>query len=158
MAWWAAKTWHEMTSGIDCPMCADAHLPNNDHSDLVVERGHSYVRLHRNQSQAGYCVVIAKTHVVELHDMEPATLAGFWSDVAAVGRAVTKVFRPVKIDNLVMGHRCPHVHCHVYPQYENDDPFKNVDISAGQVRLDHDERARRIGCLRQQLVADSDVH
>ena len=41
---------------------------------------------------------------------------------ADVGRSITEVLGPTKLDYLVMGHLCPHVHCHVYPQYEDDDP------------------------------------
>ena len=47
-------------------------------------------------------MVISKRHAAELHDLGPDELCGFWSDVAAVGRALTALFRPVKIDNLVM--------------------------------------------------------
>ena len=83
--------------------------------------------------------------------MDPVSLAGFWSDVAVVGRAVSEVFDPVKIDNLVMGHRCPHVHCHVYPQYATDDPSGLVDISAGQVRLGDAERRRRVAEIRARI-------
>jgi diadenosine tetraphosphate (Ap4A) HIT family hydrolase len=156
VAWWPPEVWERMTSGRDCPMCVDAALPENEHSDLVCERPFSYVRLHRNQTQPGYCVVIAKVHVAELHQMDPASLAGFWSDVAVVGRAVSDLFHPVKIDNLVMGHRCPHVHCHVYPQYPTDDPFQLVDISAGEVRSSDAERRKRLAEIRARIEGFSD--
>lgn len=39
----------------------------------------------------------------------------------------------MKIDYLVMGHRMPHLHCHLLPQHADDDPLRNPDISDGPV-------------------------
>jgi diadenosine tetraphosphate (Ap4A) HIT family hydrolase len=50
-----------------------------------------------------------------------AELALFWSDAAAVARSISTVLEPVKLDDPVMGHLCPHVHCHVRPQHQSDD-------------------------------------
>lgn len=58
----------------------------------------------------------------------------------------------MKLDYLVMGHRCPHLHCHVYPQYEDCDPYGLVDITAGQVRLSGEELSERISDLRECLM------
>lgn len=76
-------------------MCADAHPPVNEHSHLVLELGVSYARLHKNQTHPGYTVVILKRHAGELHELDAATLAAFWADVARVGRAIADVFHPV---------------------------------------------------------------
>lgn len=143
-----------MRSGDGCPLCADAHLHTNAHSDLILELGSSFARLHHNQTHAGYVVVILKDHVCEMHELDPARRAMFWDDVAAVGRAVTQVFRPVKLDSLVMGHRCPHLHCHVYPQYPGDDPLALVDISVGSARLKPVEQQQRIALLQERLRTD----
>ncbi|WP_353648492.1 HIT domain-containing protein [Nakamurella sp. A5-74] len=123
-----------MTAGVDCGLCADASEPLNLHSVLVTELPTSYVRLVRNQSQTGYCVVILEDHVTELHHLEPRELTAFWMEVAVTSRAIAELFSPVKLNHLSMGHRCPHLHCHVYPQYQHNDPFQNVDISAGDTR------------------------
>lgn len=153
MPWWPADKWKRMTGGTECPMCEDAHLPVNPHSELIAELSASYARLHVNQTQPGYTVVISKRHAAELHDLEPEELCGFWSDVAAVGRALTALFRPVKIDNLVMGHLCPHVHCHVYPQYESNDPkaLEHINVQRGDVGLSADEWRTRVDAIRQEL-------
>ena len=55
-----------------------------------------------------------------------------------------------------MGHRCPHLHCHIYPQYGNNDPFQNIDISAGDVRprvKDLSHRASMIAARIDELLA-----
>jgi diadenosine tetraphosphate (Ap4A) HIT family hydrolase len=154
MAWWPRDKWVEMRSGTDCPMCADAHLPSNPASDLITKLSTSYARLARNQTAAGYCVVILNRHAAELHELEAGELAGFWSDVARVGAAIHAEFSPVKLDYLVMGHRAPHIHCHVYPQYEDDDPFLNVDISRGESILGGAEQEDRLRALRNRLRPD----
>ena len=61
--------WQRMLNGEDCSMCRDGGLPTNPFSDLIAETPSSYVRLCVNQSQPGYCVVISKRHVPELHDL-----------------------------------------------------------------------------------------
>jgi diadenosine tetraphosphate (Ap4A) HIT family hydrolase len=153
MGWWPEDEWVRMVTGDGCPMCADAHLPSNEHSDLVAELPGSYARLSRNQARPGYSVVVLKRHAAELHDLTPDELRLFWADVAAIGRVVTALFAPVKLDNLVMGHLCPHVHCHVYPQYRGDDPHALIDIRAGDVALGDPERQARIGAMRRSLLA-----
>jgi len=152
MVWWPPATWAKMRSGEDCPMCADAHMPANDHSDLVLELRASYARLHRNQTHPGYTVVILKRHVCELHDLTPAALAAFWADVAWVGATVTDLFHPVKLDNLVLGHSCPHLHCHVFPQYQDGDPAAPVDVGEGAVRLSITAQQERVALLRDRML------
>jgi diadenosine tetraphosphate (Ap4A) HIT family hydrolase len=143
-----------MTAGIDCPMCADIHLPTNPYSDLIAELPGSYARLNHNQTHAGYTVVFAKRHAVEVHDLNADELRLFWIDVAAVGRTISALFAPVKLDNLVMGHLCPHVHCHVYPQYRTDDPHALVDIQVGTVRLNDEDWQARLTAVRNRLAVE----
>lgn len=142
-----------MISGVDCPMCADAHLPENEHGSLIAELPGSDARLAVNQTRAGYCVVVAKRHAAELYDLTPSELGLFWADVAAVAQAVSSVFAPVKLDYLVMGHLCPHVHCHLLPQYADDDPHGLLNPQAGDVRLPPDEWSARLAAVRAALGA-----
>ena len=133
--WWSEDEWAALVDPAACGMCADAHLEENDHSILVVSTGTTHVRFSRNQAHPGYCLVILAEHVTEMSELESASLGAFWSDVQRAGRAVGDVYGPRKIDYLVMGHRMPHLHCHVFPQHENDDPKRNVDISDGPALL-----------------------
>ncbi|MEP7019339.1 MAG: HIT family protein [Pseudonocardiales bacterium] len=152
MVWWPAATWAKMRSGEGCQMCASAHMPTNDDSDLVLELRASYARLHRNQTRPGYTVVILKRHANELYELPPPALRAFWADVAWVGAAVADLFAPVKLDNLVLGHQVPHLHCHVLPQYETDDPLAPIDVNAGTVRLSPTNQAERVAMLRDRLL------
>lgn len=112
-------------------MYSDAQLPINEHSVLVRQTPTSFIRIARNQAHAGYSLVILREHVTDLTDLTPAQLAGFWTDVQHTGQAIQQTFEPKKIDYLVMGHRMPHVHCHLLPQHARDDPRRNPDISDG---------------------------
>lgn len=142
-----------MKAGEDCAMCADAHLPTNEHGDLIAELPGSYARLARNQTHAGYTVVILKRHAVELHDLTSDELRLFWSDVTTIGRTIDALFSPAKIDNLVMGHLCPHVHCHVIPQHWDDDPHGEINPQLGDVRLDDTAWAARVEEVRRNLAS-----
>lgn len=153
MGWWPAEDWARMVAGDGCPMCADGHRPRHAHGELIAELPGSYARLATNQTHAGYTVVIAKRHAAELHDLTAEELRLFFADVAAVGRTLAALFQPVKIDSFVYGHLCPHVHCHVYPQYAHDDPHAPVDPQAGDVRLDEEAWAERVAAMRAHLDA-----
>lgn len=129
--WWSEEEWAALIDPVECGMCADAHLDENPHSVLVASTETAHIRIARNQSHRGYCLVILRDHVTDIGDLTSEQLNGFWSDVQRAGRAITTVFAPRKIDYLVMGHRMPHLHCHLLPQHSTDDPLRNVDISDG---------------------------
>ncbi|WP_094770280.1 HIT family protein [Microbacterium gorillae] len=129
--WWSDDEWMRRQRRAGCGMCADAHLPENEHSLLVATTATVHVRLVRNQAHAGYCVVILRDHMTDLADLDARTLTAFWADVQRTGRTIAAQFAPRKIDYLVMGHRMPHLHCHLLPQHSTDDPLRNVDIADG---------------------------
>ena len=153
MPWWPEDEWRRRWDGEDCGLCADAHLPTNPFGELIVATEWSYLRLAANQTHAGYCVAVARRHAPELHHLTPAERSGFWGDVAALGQAIGDVLQPVKLANLSMGFRMPHVHCHVIPQYPADDPLGPLDPQAGDVRLAPEAWAERIDALRARFLA-----
>ena len=59
---------------------------------------------------------------------------------------------PCKLDYLVMGHLCPHVHCHIYPQYDHDDPHALINVKDGDVRLTVERWQDRIDEIRLDLA------
>ena len=142
-----------MWDGDGCAMCRDAALARNPYGDLILETQWSFMRLSVNQTQAGYSVVIAKRHAPELHHLSREERCGFWNDVAALGEVVSDLLRPVKLANLCMGFRMPHLHCHVYPQYQDDDPFRLLDPQAGDVRLSDGDWDERLAAIRAGVIA-----
>lgn len=102
----------------------------------------------RNQSHPGYCLVILREHVTDLGDLDPDQLTNFWVDVQRAGHMIARVYEPRKIDYLVMGHRMPHLHCHLLPQHSTDDPKRNVDISDGPAFLSPGVALEEVQALR----------
>lgn len=147
--WWTDEQWSELIDPARCGMCADAHLEENEHSILVGSTEATYFRLVRNQAHAGYSVVILREHVTDLDRLDALQLNAFWHDVQRAGKAVGAAFTPRKIDYLVMGHRAPHLHCHVFPQHRDDDPLRNVDIAEGPVYLSASELDGSVAALRE---------
>jgi diadenosine tetraphosphate (Ap4A) HIT family hydrolase len=141
-----------MISVTRCPMCADAHLVTNEHSDLVVESTVSFTRLSKNQTHVGYSIIILKRHASELHDLDEEELRLFCLDVVRVSRVIAELFRPVKLDTLMMGHLCPHVHCHVVPQYQDDDPHALINVQEGDIRLSEVDQRDRVAAIRRRLI------
>jgi diadenosine tetraphosphate (Ap4A) HIT family hydrolase len=152
MTWWSETEWEALTSAEQCGMCADAHLVANEHSTLIATTATSHVRLARNQHHAGYCLVILREHVTDMADLPPDQLARFWSDVQQAAKAIGQVFQPKKVDYLVMGHRMPHLHCHLLPQHATDDPLRNVNIADGPTYLPSDSFDASVDALRQALL------
>lgn len=130
-------------------MCADAHVDENEHSILVGSTETTHLRLVRNQAHPGYSVVILREHVTDLAQLDASELSAFWRDVQRAGRAVGVAFVPRKIDYLVMGHRAPHLHCHVFPQHLTDDPLRNVDIADGTAYLPSSGMNDAVAALRK---------
>lgn len=87
-----------------------------------------------------------------VHDLSEDELCRFWTDVAAVGSAISDLFQPVKIANLSMGFRMLHFHCHVYPQYSSDDPYRLIDVTEGDVRLAEGSWEKRLEMMRERLA------
>jgi diadenosine tetraphosphate (Ap4A) HIT family hydrolase len=65
------------------------------------------------------------------------------------------VFRSKKIDYLVMGHRMPHLHCHLLPQHATDDPLRNVNIADGPSYLPPDEFEAAVVALQRAWEAST---
>jgi diadenosine tetraphosphate (Ap4A) HIT family hydrolase len=151
--WWTDEEWSAMSDADTCGMCADMHLEENEHSVLVASTPMTHTRLVRNQAHPGYSLVILRQHITDLADLTAERLSGFWSDVQRTGRTIQTVYRPRKIDYLVMGHRMPHLHCHVFPQHSDDDPTRNVDISDGPVIRPIELLRDDAGRLRQTWLA-----
>ncbi|AXL12420.1 HIT family protein [Microbacterium foliorum] len=147
--WWSEDEWAALAAAEQCGMCADAHLPANDHSALIATTETSHVRLARNQHHAGYCLVILREHVVDMSELSPAQLSAFWADVQRAGRAIDEVLRSKRIDYLVMGHRMPHLHCHLLPQHATDDPLRTVNIADGPTYLAPDAFDTALAALQR---------
>lgn len=116
-----AQDWDDLYSGRRCPLCQSLGEEDNDHALLVARGRYVDVRIDRDSAVPGYCVVIwNRGHVAELAQLDPTDLAGYWSEVSAVGRAIDRGFSPMKLNYQVLGNMVPHLHTHVLPRYRED--------------------------------------
>jgi len=135
MQWKTPERWEELKKGINCPMCLDFPQPENKFSFLVTELKQSYVRLPKNQYCFGYTIVAFKRHANELFELSQQELSEFWEDVAITARALDEIYHPTKIDYLIFGHHCPHLHCHLVLQTFDNDPSVAVKMDEKEVFL-----------------------
>lgn len=115
---------HESGAGATvrpCGICAlIERCRSGAFADFVAELPHSFVILGDEQFYRGYCVVLAKRHVNEIHLMPPDEARAVFDETVAVGRAVALATRPLKLNYECLGNLEPHVHWHVFPRFATD--------------------------------------
>jgi len=93
---------------------------------LVTEFPNSFLFLGDHQYFEGYCVLMAKTHVRELHEMARWEFEALMDELMQATRAIHAAFDPWKMNHACLGNAMPHVHWHIMPRYESDeDRFHN---------------------------------
>jgi diadenosine tetraphosphate (Ap4A) HIT family hydrolase len=147
--------WDDQRLGAGCPMCADMGADRKDHGVRVFDGRWSDAYLGRYPLRPGYVYVIWKgRHVAEPTELTVDELAGFWDEVAVVGRAVEACYKPAKVNYLVLGNGVPHLHVHIVPR-PYDDPMAGGPIEieafsfADQTPLADDELDREATALRE---------
>ena len=104
-----------------CGICAlIERCRTGEFADFVAELPHSFVILGDAQFYRGYCVVLARRHVSEIHLMPPADARALFDETVAVGRAIALATWPLKLNYECLGNLEPHVHWHVFPRFEAD--------------------------------------
>jgi len=152
MAWTDPTTWARLLAGAGCILCADIHLEANPFSFLVAELRQSYLRLARNQYRRGWVIVALKRHANELFELADRELADYARDIADAAAALQEVFTPVKINYAILGNQCPHLHCHLLPQFFTDDPPRLLDMADDELLLGEQEYAQIVADLRRALA------
>jgi len=155
---WPAD-WSERVRGKDCPMCAEGR-PDDVHGNLRVGTGRvSDAFLVRNDvGQRGYCVVIWRgRHVADPTELTADEANLYFAEVLRVGRAVEKLYRPIKMNFEMLGNSLPHLHTHVVPRYLDDgEPghpahFMRTDLQDDR-KIPDAEYAQDIAALRRVLA------
>jgi diadenosine tetraphosphate (Ap4A) HIT family hydrolase len=151
MEWTSSKKWEELKMGIDCPMCSDIYEDENRFSFKVAELKQSFVRLPKNQYYKGYIILFFKKHANELFELSPSELSEFWEDVSRVAKALNTIYKPLKINYLIFGHHCPHLHCHLVMHFPGEDPNKPVKMDEKEVFLTNEEYRKIIQKLKEEI-------
>lgn len=104
--------------GSGCPICSALGGGDNNYWVHVATGDMAEVHLERRSPVPGYCLVVWRHgHVAEPTELDADQAASYFSEVLAVGRAVTTHFAPLKLNYLLLGNTVPHLHAHVIPRY-----------------------------------------
>jgi diadenosine tetraphosphate (Ap4A) HIT family hydrolase len=102
-------------SGLECPMC-----PDTGGADTVAELPSGRVHLQNDADYRGYCILIFRRHAVEIHDLTTEERGQWIEDLSTIGRAISEVCKPAKLNVSMLGNMMPHLHCHLMPRYPDD--------------------------------------
>lgn len=127
----------------DCSLCQQLALAPGADQDRLAEFSQAVILLGRWQYYQGYCVVVARRHVRELHDLPRNEQHAIMDEVMAVSQALARLFQPRKMNVEMLGNQVPHLHCHLFPRYEHDpDHLKPVWLALDRGERDDQERRR----------------
>lgn len=118
-------------------------------ADLEVSSLHFY----REQTYPGRCVLVFRNHVHKLTDLTAEEHAAFFRDVARCASALTDLYRPGKINYLVMGDMSPHLHIHLVPKYPDKPDWGTIFqmMPEPSLFLSPEEEAAEIQRIRAAL-------
>ena len=86
----------------------------------------SQLFLFKEQSYIGRCNVVYNDHGVDFHELSDEQRNSFMSDVATVGKAISKAFNPDKINYGAYADTISHLHMHIVPKYKDGYGFGSV--------------------------------
>ncbi|MDD2230112.1 MAG: HIT family protein [Candidatus Cloacimonetes bacterium] len=89
-------------------------------SSMVYEFPNSYLVLGSHQYFPGYCVLLYKQHVRELHELTPELQAALNEELMMATTAIVKAFNPWKVNHACLGNQDQHIHWHIIPRYETE--------------------------------------
>jgi diadenosine tetraphosphate (Ap4A) HIT family hydrolase len=111
----------EQMLGTACSLCAEGRPEEASGRIRFFASPWTDGYLHLRGVQRGYAAVIWRgRHVVEPTDLAAEEAVAFWSDVLQVGRAMQRVYQPLKMNYQVLGNRIPHLHCLMAPRFWHD--------------------------------------
>ena len=117
-----------------CPHCLIIKQTEaGQNNSLIYETPSAIVVAGDHQFFPGYCVVVAKRHVREMHDLPVGDALTLFEDVLQVGRAIQTEFDCLKMNYVSLGNVHEHLHWHVIPRYQSDPdhkdhPWKNAHL------------------------------
>lgn len=127
-----------------CPLCENLSRPGELPADEVVWRfPHSVALLGPWQYYTGYCILVARRHATELHQLEPAERHAYLDEMVLLAQAIEAEFRPRKLNYELLGNQVPHLHWHLFPRRADDpEALKPVWLALDRAERDEAEKAR----------------
>ncbi len=149
--WTDPEEWRRLRSGEGCPICLSIRR-EGECRGTIARLGVSYLTTRPDAPVRGYCCLVSRRHVVELHDLSEDEAEGFMRDMRRVGRALQGITGAVKMNLEIHGNTIPHLHAHFYPRYAGD-RFEGgpVDPRVEPVVLGEDEFRDFVAGMRAAL-------
>lgn len=111
-----------------CPCCNDLPMPDELEDIATLEYSWISIEPSAQGKLFGKCVVGAKYHSVHFYDMPKEEMANYMHDVQKVSEVLHKVTGAVRINYEIHCNSGPHLHCHLFPRYLDDDfPSAPID-------------------------------
>jgi diadenosine tetraphosphate (Ap4A) HIT family hydrolase len=114
----------------DCWMCQGIYEPKNL---VFYESRVSVAKLNPDQAFEGYSFLTLKWHEEELYRLADKDRKQFLEDMSLVASALSRAFKPDKMNYELLGNSMPHLHWHLVPRYTSD-PMWGRPIWAGNRR------------------------
>ena len=111
-------------------MCQGLHEPKNL---VFYESRVSVAKLNPDQAFEGYTFLTLKWHEEELYKLADKDRKQFLEDMSLIANALSKTFKPDKMNYELLGNSMPHLHWHLVPRYTSD-PMWGRPIWAGNRR------------------------
>jgi len=115
------QRFYDLKRGEGCPFCAEGRPDETKHGVRFFAGELTDAYLSRGGVQPGLSHVYFRgRHVVEPTELSAEEAARFFAELLQVGRAIERVFEPVKVNYDILGNSVPHLHVHVIPRYADD--------------------------------------
>jgi diadenosine tetraphosphate (Ap4A) HIT family hydrolase len=127
-----------------CPLCDKlTKLTELPDGDVVWQFPHSVAFLGPWQYFTGYCVLVARTHVAEMHRLPAPERPAFLEEMIVLAHAIDLAFKPRKLNCESLGNQVAHPHWHLFPRSADDpDTLKAVWIALDRAERDESEKQR----------------
>jgi diadenosine tetraphosphate (Ap4A) HIT family hydrolase len=144
-----------LTDGESCVMCALARAGGDA---CIAQNRHAVVMLDRFACRSGHVMVIPRTHVERISELDWDVFIDVQRLVFEAAHAVEICFKPARVFTATLGAAAElpqtysHYHVHVIPVVETDErarPARVLSWSEGVVIYDDDEASR----ICRELVA-----
>jgi len=140
-----------------CPLCDKLtrvhQLPDDE---LVWQFPFSVALLGPWQYYTGYCVLISRVHITELHQMPTDVRIAYFEEMIVLSRAIESAFEPRKLNCESLGNQVPHAHWHLFPRRADDpDHLKPVWLALDRADRDEEEKRRlQTSPLSRRMILD----
>ncbi len=94
-----------------------ALIGRGENPTFIAELPAGYAVIGDDQFLPGYSLLLAKRHVVELHEMPGPEREQYLRDMVALGTAVARATNAAKMNYALLGNMVAHLHCHLHARY-----------------------------------------